>query len=198
MNIYIISAVILAISYFIGCISPAMIVGKMNGVDIRKEGSGNPGTTNVLRVLGKKEAAITLVIDVIKGGICVLLGSIVGLNIAYAAGAMAFIGHCFPFEMGFKGGKGVATGIGIILFINPILGLSLLIIFAVVVAVTRYVSLGSVIAALSLPGFALMMEPDFFWYAVLLVVILVMKHRANISRLIKGEESKLSFGGKKA
>lgn len=183
-------------SYFAGCISPATMMGKIYGVDIRKEGSGNPGTTNVLRVLGKKQAVITLVIDVLKGGICVLIGGLISPDVSYAAGAMALIGHCWPFEFRFKGGKGVATGIGIILFIKPVLALTLLIVFIAVVAVTRYVSLGSIIGTLAMPGLALYMVPGFFWYGVMLAVIIVFKHRANIQRLINHEESKLSFGGK--
>lgn len=192
----ILGMVIIVASYFVGCISPATLIGKIHGVDIRKEGSGNPGTTNVLRVLGKKQAAVTLVADVLKGGICVLAGSFVSPDVSYAAGAMALIGHCWPFEFGFRGGKGVATGVGLLLFVKPVLAVTLLIVFIAVVAVTRYVSLGSIVAALAMPGLALLMVPDFFWYGVILAVIVVFKHRPNISRLVKGEESKLNLGGK--
>lgn len=192
----ILGMVIIVASYFVGCISPATLIGKIHGVDIRKEGSGNPGTTNVLRVLGKKQAAVTLVADVLKGGICVLAGSFVSPDVSYAAGAMALIGHCWPFEFRFRGGKGVATGVGLLLFVKPVLAVTLLIVFIAVVAVTRYVSLGSIVAALAMPGLALLMVPDFFWYGVILAVIVVFKHRPNISRLVKGEESKLNLGGK--
>lgn len=192
----ILGMVIIVASYFVGCISPATLIGKIHGVDIRKEGSGNPGTTNVLRVLGKKQAAVTLAADVLKGGICVLAGSFVSPDVSYAAGAMALIGHCWPFEFRFRGGKGVATGVGLLLFVKPVLAVTLLIVFIAVVAVTRYVSLGSIVAALAMPGLALLMVPDFFWYGVILAVIVVFKHRPNISRLVKGEESKLNLGGK--
>ncbi len=183
----------MVLSYFLGCISTATILAKMHGVNIREEGSGNPGTTNVLRVLGKKAAVITLAADVLKGVIPVLLGATVSPLFAYACGVMAFIGHIWPFQFRFKGGKGVATGIGVIVAINPFLAMSLLGIFIVVVAVTKYVSLGSCLAALMAPACALLLEPQFFWFGILMAAIIIVKHRANIGRLVRGEESKLKF-----
>lgn len=190
----IVGIILMACSYFIGCISPATIVAKANGIDIRKEGSGNPGTTNVLRTLGKKAAAVTLIIDILKGAVPVIIGSFAGPVFAFGCGTMAMIGHVWPFQFKFKGGKGVATGIGVILAVNPILGLMLLIIFAVVVAITRYVSLGSCIAALVMPALAIVLVPDFFWFSVIIAAIIIIKHRANLARIVRGEESKLSFG----
>lgn len=189
----IIGIVLMVCSYFIGCISPATIVAKANGIDIRKEGSGNPGTTNVLRTLGKKAAAVTLIIDILKGAVPVLIGAFAGPVFAFGCGTMAMIGHVWPFQFKFKGGKGVATGIGVILAVNPLLGLMLLIIFAIVVAITRYVSLGSCIAAFVMPALAIVLVPDFFWFAVIIAAIIIIKHRANLARIVRGEESKLSF-----
>lgn len=189
----IVGIILMACSYFIGCISPATIVAKANGIDIRKEGSGNPGTTNVLRTLGKKAAAVTLIIDILKGAVPVLIGAFAGPVFAFGCGTMAMIGHVWPFQFKFKGGKGVATGIGVILAVNPILGLMLLVIFAVVVAITRYVSLGSCIAVVVMPALAIVLVPDFFWFAVIIAAIIIIKHRANLARIVRGEESKLSF-----
>lgn len=183
----------LALAYFLGCISPATIVAKMNGIDIRKEGSGNPGTTNVLRVVGKKQAAITLAVDVGKGAAAVLLGGIAGPMFAYGCAVMVQIGHCWPFQFKFKGGKGVAVALGAILAISPVAALTALLCFIVVVLITRYVSLGSCIAGVVLPSLILFVLPDFFWFAIIMACILIFKHRANIARLIHGEESKLSF-----
>ena len=189
----IVGIILMACSYFIGCISPATIVAKANGIDIRKEGSGNPGTTNVLRTLGKKAAAVTLIIDILKGAVPVLIGAFAGPVFAFGCGTMAMIGHVWPFQFKFKGGKGVATGIGVILAVNPILGLMLLVIFAAVVAITRSVSLGSCIAAFVMPALAIVLVPDFFWFAVIIAAIIIIKHRANLARIVRGEESKLSF-----
>ena len=187
----IVGIILMACSYFIGCISPATIVAKANGIDIRKEGSGNPGTTNVLRTLGKKAAAVTLIIDILKGAVPVIIGAFAGPVFAFGCGTMAMIGHVWPFQFKFKGGKGVATGIGVVLAVNPILGLMLLVIFAAVVAITRYVSLGSCIAAFVMPALAIVLVPDFF--AVIIAAIIIIKHRANLARIVRGEESKLSF-----
>lgn len=189
----IVGIILMACSYFVGCISPATIVAKASGIDIRKEGSGNPGTTNVLRTLGKKAAAVTLIIDILKGAVPVLIGAFAGPVFAFGCGTMAMIGHVWPFQFKFKGGKGVATGIGVILAVNPLLGLMLLIIFVIVVAITRYVSLGSCIAAFVMPALAIVLVPDFFWFAVIIAAIIIIKHRANLARIVRGEESKLSF-----
>ena len=160
----IVGIILMACSYFIGCISPATIVAKANGIDIRKEGSGNPGTTNVLRTLGKKAAAVTLIIDILKGAVPVIIGAFAGPVFAFGCGTMAMI-----------------------------LGLMLLVIFAAVVAITRYVSLGSCIAAFVMPALAIVLVPDFFWFAVIIAAIIIIKHRANLARIVRGEESKLSF-----
>ena len=197
MTKIVLGIVLMVVSYFLGSISPASLLAKAKGIDIREEGSGNPGTTNVLRVMGKKYAVLCLLGDLLKGVIAVLLGYIAGPGFAYACGTMAVIGHCFPWQYKFKGGKGVATSVAVILTINPLLGLILLVCFAVVVVITRYVSLGSMIAAAIAPALAAVMVPGFFWFAIILAVIVIMKHRTNIRRLINHEEPKLELGGKK-
>ena len=190
--IKIIIAVILA--YFIGNISPAIILGKLSGVDIKKEGSGNAGTTNVLRVLGKKAAVITLVIDIGKGVLAVLLGSLIGGEVAAAYCAVAvFCGHIWPCLYNFKGGKGVATAFGAIMAINWVLGLAVLGVVAVFVLLTQRMSVGSIMGAVSFPLLAYFMEPGFLIPGFIMAVIVAVKHRANIGRLMRGEEPKMSF-----
>lgn len=204
------------IGYFIGNISPAILIGKAHGIDIKKEGSGNAGTTNVLRVLGKKAAIGTLIIDIGKGVLAVMLGRLIGyiyasgmldltderdisyimLSCAMLAGLCAFIGHIWPMAFGFKGGKGVATAFGVLVAINPLLGLSCLVVVALVVLASKMVSLGSICGAIALPLLSMMFEPDFFWTGILMAIIVIIKHRPNISRIVRGEESKL-FKGKK-
>ena len=197
MTVTVLGVVLMVLSYFIGSISPASLLAKAKGIDIREEGSGNPGTTNVLRIMGKKYAVICLLGDVLKGVIAVLLGYIAGPVFAYGCAAMVVIGHCFPWQYKFKGGKGVATSIAVILTIDPLLAVILLICFMIVVAITRYVSLGSMIAAAIAPALAAFLVPGFFWYVLVIAIIVILKHRANIRRLINGEEPKLELGGKK-
>ena len=162
-NLYFVLAVVIA--YLLGNISPSTILAKMAGKDIKKEGSGNAGTTNALRVLGKKAALITLVIDIGKGVVAVLLGGIIsGPEAAMICAPAVFIGHVWPVLLKFKGGKGVATAFGTLLAVNWQLALICLAIVIVVVVLTRMVSLGSVTAA-----------------------------GANIGRIIRGEENRISF-----
>ena len=158
------------------------------------------GLTNFYRNYGAKCAIVVIAFDMLKavGAVCLggyFLGHLLGWGVIgkYFGALFCIIGHMFPVFYGFKGGKGVATGIGVILAVNPILGLMLLVIFAVVVAITRYVSLGSCIAAFVMPALAIVLVPDFFWFAVIIAAIIIIKHRANLARIVRGEESKLSF-----
>lgn len=184
----------IVIAYFLGNISPAIILGKMNGIDIKKVGSGNAGTTNVLRTLGKKAALITMVVDILKGFVAVKLGLLMG---GYTAGTLcavaAFCGHIWPCLYHFKGGKGVATAFGVIMAVNWQLGLSVLAVVAVFVLLTRRMSVGSIMGAVSFPVLAWLMEPGFFVPGFIMAVIVIVKHRANIGRLLRGEEPKMSF-----
>ncbi len=185
---------VIVIAYFLGNISPSILLGRAKGVDIKKEGSGNAGTTNALRVLGKKAAVITLIIDIGKGFLAVEIAFWVsGAQAAMFAALAAFIGHIWPLLFKFKGGKGVAVAFGTILAINWQLALIALGIVALTVLVTRMVSLGSVMAAVSFPVISYFLEREFFWFGIVMAVIMLYAHRSNIKRIIKGEEHKLSF-----
>jgi len=184
----------IVIAYFLGNISPSTLIGRAMGVDIKKEGSGNAGTTNALRVLGKKAAVITLIVDIGKGVVAVLLGNaLAGPEAAMYCALAAFIGHIWPVMFKFKGGKGVAVAFGTIVAINWQLGLLCLAVVAVVVLLTKMVSAGSVTVAIVFPVLAYFMEPDFLYVGIVMAALLLYAHRGNIKRLIKGEENKLSF-----
>ncbi|MEE0741792.1 MAG: glycerol-3-phosphate 1-O-acyltransferase PlsY [Emergencia sp.] len=185
---------VIVAAYFIGNISPSILLGRAAGIDIKKEGSGNAGTTNALRVLGKKAAVITLIIDIGKGFLSVMLGFWLSTPLAGMLCALAaFAGHIWPAMFHFKGGKGVAVAFGALLAVNWHLALIALGIVAVTVLLTRMVSLGSIMAAAAFPVTAYFLERDFFWIGLVMAVILLYAHRSNIKRILKGEESKLSF-----
>lgn len=188
---------LIILAYFLGNISPATLLARAVGKDIKKEGSGNAGTTNVLRVLGKKAALITLIVDIGKGFLAVKIGFAFAVpEVAMFCALAAFIGHIWPIMFKFKGGKGVAVAFGAILGVNWQLALLALLVVVVVVALTRMVSLGSITAAASFPVFAYFMEPDFFYIGIVMAALLIYAHRGNIKRILKGEESRLSFGKK--
>lgn len=189
--------ILVALAYFIGNISPSIILGKIAGVDIKKEGSGNAGTTNALRVLGKKAAIITLLIDVGKGILAVSLGMHFGdYTIGTICALAVFCGHIWPCFYNFKGGKGVATAFGAILAVNWCLGVLALLVVAVGLAATQRMSVGSLLGAASFPIICWIFEPGFIWIGSVMALIVIVKHRANIARLIRGEEPKM-FGKKK-
>lgn len=190
--IKIVAAVVIA--YLIGNISPSIMLAKARGIDIKKEGSGNAGTTNALRVMGKKAGVITLIVDILKGVCAVLLGSFIG---GYTAGTFCaiavFCGHVWPAFYRFKGGKGVATAFGALMGIDPLLGLSALGIVVIGVLISKRMSVGSVLGAVCFPAIALFLEPDFIIPGTVLAIIIIIKHRANIARLLKGEEPVMSI-----
>lgn len=187
-----------AVSYFIGNISPATLVGRAYGVDIHKEGSGNPGTTNVLRTLGKKAAAITLLVDILKGAVPVLIGgALLGDNGAIVCGSAAFLGHIWPVTQRFQGGKGIATGFGVLLAFDWRIGLLCLACAALFMVITRRVSCGSIAAAVSLPVFMAVFDSTYFIWSLAVALIVLWRHRTNIVRLVRGEEPPVSFSGKK-
>ncbi len=187
------------VSYFLGNISPATIAGKLGGIDIRQEGSGNPGTTNVLRTLGKKAAAATLAVDVLKGVVPVLLGRYIsGELCAYFCGTAALLGHMFPVIYKFKGGKGIATGFGALLALDWRTGLLCLLSCVIFTLLTKRMSVGSIAAAVSLPVYhCLFRGIELLPWSAAVALLLIWKHRDNIKRLIKGEEPKLGFLEKK-
>lgn len=182
------------IAYLMGNISPSIILGKIHGIDIKKEGSGNAGTTNALRVLGKKAALITLVIDIGKGVLAVLMGRLIGDDAAgYICALAVFCGHIWPCFYSFKGGKGVATAFGALLSVNWMLGLAALAVVAVGLALTQRMSVGSLLGAITFPILCWLLDPDFIWIGSVMALIVLIKHRANIGRLLRGEEPKMSF-----
>lgn len=185
--------ILIIVAYLLGSISPSIIQGKLKGIDIKKEGSGNAGSTNTLRVLGKKAALITLAVDILKGFIAVKLGAFGGMTCAYLCAIAAFLGHIYPCYYGFKGGKGVATAAGVVLAINPLIALICLVLVLIIVAITRYVSLGSISAAVLLIILCCISDRGFLPFATIIAVIVIFKHRANIDRLIHHKENKISF-----
>lgn len=185
---------IVVLAYFLGNISPSIILGKMHGIDIKKEGSGNAGTTNALRVMGKKAGVITLVIDVLKGFAAVEIGTMVcGKEIGYICALAAFLGHIYPALYKFKGGKGIAVAFGALLGVNWMIGIGCLCVVVVTVLLTKMVSLGSILAAFAFPVFAILWEKDFLVVGIPMALVALYAHRANIKRILKGEENKISF-----
>lgn len=200
--IYLIISAVAA--YLIGSINSSILISRIvSGKDIRESGSGNAGATNMLRTMGKKYAVITLIIDILKGVFAVLIAKLAakygGIEWGtYAAGALVCIGHCYPVFFGFKGGKGVATGLGILLMWDWQTGLIVLAIAILLMALTRYVSLGSITAAVIFAVIEIIKLKGSISESICVVVVaalLVWKHRANIDRLIHGKENKL--GAKK-
>lgn len=180
------------VSYLLGSISPAIILGKINGINIKEKGSGNAGATNTLRVLGKKAAIITLIVDILKGVLAVILARLMaGDQAAYLACTFVILGHIFPVWFGFKGGKGVAVAFGALTAINPYIGLACLAVVAVTVLLSRAVSLGSILAALSVPVWSVLFEPAFLPYVIFPALLVVFMHRTNIKRILSGQENKL-------
>ena len=186
------------VAYFIGNISPSTIMAKRQGLDIKKEGSGNAGTTNALRVMGKKAGAITCIVDILKGVVAVLIGMLAAGNPgAYICALCVFLGHVWPIVYKFKGGKGVATAFGAVLAVNPLLAVIALVIVAIVVFASKRMSLGSIVGAVAFAVLAAFMEPGFFAFACVMAIIMLIKHRANIVRLIHGEEPVMGIFDKK-
>lgn len=186
------------IAYFIGNISPSTIMAKRQGLDIKKEGSGNAGTTNALRVMGKKAGAITCIVDILKGVVAVLIGLLVCGNAgAYLCALCVFLGHVWPIIYKFQGGKGVATAFGAVLAVNTLLAVIALAIVAIVVFTSKRMSLGSIVGAIAFPILAIFLEQGFFPYACVMAIIILVKHRANIVRLIHGEEPIMGIFKKK-
>ena len=189
----------LVFGYLAGSIPFGLIVTRMAGAgDIRAIGSGNIGATNVLRTGRKSLALATLLLDIAKGAVPTLLALVFfSRDIALAAGLGAVLGHCFPAWLMFKGGKGVATAAGVILALSPLTLLAALLVFLAAVTATRFVSLGSVLAAVT-AGIVAYLIGDVAGAALFAIIgiIVIVKHHANIGRLVRGEESQVSFAKK--
>ena len=184
-------------AYAVGAVPIGWLVARAFGVtDIRRHGSGNIGATNVLRTLGRLPAIVTLLADVLKGYLAVALGATLGGGdpvVTAASTAAAVAGNCWSVFLGFRGGKGVATGLGALLRTVPLATLAALPVFVAVVATTRYVSLGSLLAAACVPlGAVILGYPNPYAVAALAVAaIVIARHHANIARLRAGTESRL-------
>lgn len=209
--------------YLLGSINTSLIVGKFYGVDVRQHGSGNAGMTNVLRTLGKKAAAFTFLGDFLKGIVACLVGSglislamlLFGADVfgtvsnpsqvgLMAAGAFCVFGHNWPIYFGFKGGKGVLTSLSVLLMMGPVPALFAVLLFVIIVALTRYISLGSMLAAAFLPtlvGVCSIFGVDFgvgnvtsyLIFCIPLALLIIIRHKSNIVKLLNGTENKLSF-----
>jgi len=191
--------------YALGSVNSSVIIGRIYGIDIRNEGSKNAGLTNALRVLGKKAAVMVLAGDILKGVIAVLLGSLVsrwagslGQYFSVAAGTFAVIGHNWPVYFKFKGGKGILTTATVIFMLDWRIGLVVLVLFVLVVALSKYVSLGSITGAFAVPlvAFAFGHDLVFICFMLFLSALAIFRHKANINRLMNGKENKLSFSKK--
>ncbi len=202
--------VVAIIAYLIGSINFSVIFSKkMAGFDVREKGSGNAGTTNMLRSVGKKAAAITLICDILKGVVAILIAMFIAWAfkvenaslLVQIAGIAVVLGHTFPIFFGFKGGKGVATSLGILIMSNWQIGLICLVFGVVLIALTRMVSLGSCAAAVLFPVLTLFINEhyivsqgsSYLIYSIILAVIVLFNHRSNIQRILSGKENKISF-----
>ena len=183
------------IAYFIGSVSFGLVLTKLAGLgDIRSIGSGNIGATNVLRTGNKKLAAATLLLDGAKGAVAVLIAQEFGPDMAVLAATGAIIGHCFPVWLAFKGGKGVATAIGIWLALAPLVGVSMIASWLLIAFIFRISSLSALVAMLVAPLVAWQLEgPQFAEVGAFIAVLVWYRHRENIVRLLRGEESRISF-----
>ena len=210
MAVYVVMAII---AYAIGSINFSVIISrKMAGFDVREKGSGNAGSTNVLRTIGKKAAAITLICDILKGIVSIIVAIIIGklsknsspALLVEIAALMVVLGHTYPIFFEFKGGKGVATSLGVLLLINWKIGLICLLFALALMAITRMVSLGSISAAVLFAvltvfirdSYIVEYEANFIIFGILLAGLVLFNHRSNIKRIIDGSENKLSFSKK--
>ncbi len=205
MAAYIIIAII---AYLIGSINFSVIISKkMAGFDVREKGSGNAGTTNVLRTVGKKAAGITLVCDILKGVVSIFLAKLIiliwknldGALLVQLAGIFVVVGHTFPIFFKFKGGKGVATSLGVLITTNWQIGLICLVFALVLIALTQMVSVGSIAAAILYPVLTIFIGQNYIHpgnyivSSIILAILVVFNHRENVKRILTGTENKISF-----
>ena len=184
------------IGYLLGCFSTGLIVTSHSGVDIRKEGSKSTGATNVSRVMGLRHGVLTFIGDSLKGLISVLIGTwLMGRNGALIAGLFTVIGHNWPVFYQFKGGKGIASSCGILVYLFPMEAVTAFVLAVAVIFWLRYVSVGSLVLLTAVALLSLFTRP--FWpdasFTLLLLVIGIWRHRANIQRLMQGKENKFSL-----
>jgi glycerol-3-phosphate acyltransferase PlsY len=192
-------AIAIAAAYVVGSIDFAVVIGRMHGIDIHKEGSGNPGASNVLRTLGRLPAIMVFVGDTLKGTVGAAMGMIGSgttdpmVHWALLAGLAAVIGHCYPVFHRFKGGKGVATGSGVLLFVIPLVAIASTILWAIIVKLTRTASIASLIMTVIAVPLAIWRGVEglgLVWLALMILLVL-WRHRGNIGRMIQGSEQKV-------
>jgi glycerol-3-phosphate acyltransferase PlsY len=197
--------VLIIISYLIGSIPTALMISKrFFGIDIRDYGSGNMGATNTFRVLGSRYGTMVMVIDILKGMAAVMLYNFLPFylnhelertNLMLGLGMAAVLGHVFPVFAGFRGGKGVATLLGMVLAIQPVIAASCIGIFALVLYLTRYVSLSSILAAIALPICVLWIwnenEVLYRVFTLIVAILVIVTHQKNIGRILRGVESRI-------
>jgi len=212
-----INIIALIIAYLLGSVASAVWIGKIfYNLDIREYGSGNSGATNAFRVLGKKAGAAVLLMDSSKGWLSVniaqllysfqlspyLPGSPHYVDLQLALGVAALIGHIFPIYVGFRGGKGIATLLGMILAIHPIGAIASLGVFVLTLLISRYVSLSSIIASCSFPLVIILVYqetiPSLVMFSLSIAILVLITHQKNIERLIRKEESRANLFGKKS
>ncbi len=188
-------AFLMVFAFLLGSIPIGVILAKMKGVDLKKVGSGNIGATNVLRSIGRYPALLTLIGDMLKGTLAVIMGWYFDVGILYEGiiGLSAILGHNFSIFLGFKGGKGVATSIGVLLFYSPYTAIITCIIWLVVVIRTKYSSLGALVSFgfLPLSIYIVDFSKEKLFIASLITVFIVIRHKNNIQRLMKGTERKI-------
>ncbi|EZX25910.1 glycerol-3-phosphate acyltransferase [Staphylococcus aureus C0673] len=188
--------VVIILSYLVGCFPSGLVLGKLfYKKDIRQFGSGNLGATNTFRVLGKKAGFIVMFLDIFKGFIVVFFPIWFNVDIpSIFVGICAVVGHVFPIFLKFKGGKAVATSAGAVLGVHPILLIILAIIFFVILYLTKYVSLSSIVAGIScFIGAIIIGDIPFLIVSIVILVILLVRHQSNIVRIFKGQEPKIKW-----
>lgn len=197
--------ILIILAYLIGSVPTALIISrKFFGIDIRDYGSGNMGATNVFRVLGSKYGTIVMVIDILKGMMAVALYNFLPhylhneldrTNFMIGLGLSAVLGHIFPLFAGFKGGKGVATLLGMVIAVQPVVAVSCVAVFVIVLFLTRYVSLSSILGAVMLPISVLWIwnehETVYRLFALLVALLVIFTHQKNIGRILRGVESRI-------
>lgn len=191
---YIFSAIV---GYFFGALPFSYLVPKyIKGIDIRKIGSGNVGSTNVYRTCGVKIAALAFFLDLVKGFVPIMISTIFwGRSAALLSGFFCILGHCYSFMLNFKGGKGIATTGGVLLFLNPVLFVTMTTLEFVLIFSTKMVSVASLIVATLFPIASIFYNESkaFVAFSCVLSIFIIYQHRSNITRIMKGEEKKLDF-----
>ena len=188
----------IVVAYFVGNISPAIILGKIYGVDVRSEGSGNAGTTNVLRTVGKKAGVITLIVDILKGFLVSLAATMLtdAFYFPMLTGICVVIGHMWPIVFKFRGGKGVATTFGFLLAAQPVFALVLLGVVALGLLISKRMSVGTIFGVIAAIPIGYFFDHENVIWISIVALLIIIKHKDNIKRIVNGTEPKISFGNR--